>query len=42
MVVKNVSGYDMSKFYVGSFGTLGVITQTEFQNAAACRNGAAR
>ncbi len=33
MVVKNVSGYDMNKLYVGSFGTLGFITQLEFQNA---------
>ncbi len=34
MVVKNVSGYDMSKLYAGSFGTLAVITQAEFQDAA--------
>lgn len=31
MVVKNVSGYDMSRFYVGSFGTLGIIAQTNFK-----------
>jgi len=31
MVVKNVSGYDMSRLYVGSFGTLGVIVQANFK-----------
>lgn len=31
MVVKNVSGYDMSKLYAGSFGTLAVITQLNFK-----------
>ena len=31
MVVKNVSGYDMSKLYIGSFGTLGVFTQLNFK-----------
>ncbi len=34
MVVKNVSGYDMSKLYIGSFGTLGVITQLNFKTLA--------
>jgi len=31
MVVKNVAGYDMSRLYVGSFGTLGVIVQSNFK-----------
>lgn len=31
MVVKNVSGYDMSKLYIGSFGTLAVMTQVNFK-----------
>jgi glycolate oxidase FAD binding subunit len=31
MVVKNVSGYDMSKLYIGSFGTLGVLVQANFK-----------
>ncbi|HEV2262681.1 MAG TPA: FAD-binding oxidoreductase [Candidatus Rubrimentiphilum sp.] len=31
MVVKNVSGYDMSKLYIGSFGTLGVFAQLNFK-----------
>jgi glycolate oxidase FAD binding subunit len=34
MVVKNVSGYDMSKLYIGSFGTLGVLTQLNFKTLA--------
>lgn len=34
MVVKNVAGYDMSRFYVGSFGTLGAIVQANFKTTA--------
>jgi glycolate oxidase FAD binding subunit len=33
MVVKNVAGYDMSRMYVGSFGTLGVLVQTNLKTA---------
>lgn len=31
MVVKNVTGYDMSRLYVGSFGTLGVLVQANLK-----------
>ena len=30
-VVKNVSGYDMSRLHIGGFGTLGVITKVSFK-----------
>jgi len=34
MVVKNVSGYDMSKLYVGSFGTLAALARINFKTLA--------
>ena len=35
MVVKNVAGYDMSRLYTGSFGTLGVLVQANLKTLAA-------
>lgn len=35
MVVKNVAGYDMSRLYGGSFGTLCVLTQANFKTLPA-------
>ena len=35
MVVKNVAGYDMSRLYAGSFGTLGVLVRANFKTSAA-------
>ncbi|MGD0967618.1 MAG: FAD-binding oxidoreductase [Candidatus Aquilonibacter sp.] len=38
MVVKNVSGYDMSRLYVGSFGTLAILAQINLKTIAAPPN----
>jgi len=35
MVVKNVAGYDLSRFYVGSFGTLVILAQANLKTLAA-------
>jgi glycolate oxidase FAD binding subunit len=35
MVVKNVAGYDMSRLYVGSFGTLGILVQANLKTLVA-------
>ncbi len=37
MVVKNVAGYDMSRLYVGSFGSLGILVQVNLKTIAAPR-----
>jgi glycolate oxidase FAD binding subunit len=41
MVVKNVAGYDMSRLYVGSFGTLALLVQANFKTLALPQQGRA-
>jgi glycolate oxidase FAD binding subunit len=41
MVVKNVAGYDMSRLYVGSFGTLGILVQANLKTLALPRQARA-
>lgn len=38
-VVKNVSGYDLNKLYIGSFGTLGIITELTFKLYPSAESG---
>ena len=37
--VKNVSGYDMCKLLIGSFGTLGIISEVTFKTSSPSRKG---
>ena len=39
-VVKNVAGYDMSKLFVGSLGTLGIVTEATLRVAPIAESAA--
>ena len=41
-VIKNVSGYDMNKLFIGSLGTLGIVTEVDLQALTRARSAGRR